>query len=586
MLPNNKNTFKSLLGDLQSLVQVRHTPSDVVNTILAQWMSKITPGITRPSQKRDLSKNGSVVAFAGWLGSTDILTGAFWLSSVYAALLDKEQRKASAMYFTPPYLSNRILDNAGSHLLSGKIIDPACGGAAFLAPAAQRIANHLASNGKRSKAILSHIEKHLFGLETDPFLCKLSTTFLRMVLAEHIEATGLEPKFNVHCGDGLSALPDTVGTFDLVLSNPPYRKMTREEIEPLIDAYGSIVVGQPNLYSLFIKRASELVKPGGKSILLTPMSFLSGKSFSKLRLAMVNSGHINRLDLIHDKTGVFLWAEQDAVVTVWVKHKEQKAADIYCLSLDGAAKFTGHLIIRNSGAPWPIPRQTQDAELLGLFTNLKYTLQTYGYQAKTGAIVIHRDKRNRYDSATAGKKAKQLVPLIWQRDIGTDGVLHFGEDLAAAERFIDMATLGTPSIVKRPAVAMQRVTSSNQTRRLICAPIPEILRSRFGGVAGENHVCLIEQVSDNTAVTPELLSEILRTETVDRLFRCISGATNVSSYELLHLPLPDPELVIQALTKGHSIDEATRLGLGLSLIRRKNNVGGSNNAQAKLAVAA
>jgi hypothetical protein len=565
MLPNNKNIFRVVLNNLAILVQRGIDPADVVRATLWLWAKKVTPAIivTTP-QPSELTNDESIKLFADWLGDLEILTGAFWLSSAYASLIAEENRRASAMYFTPPSLSNRMISNAGQVLFTGKIIDPACGGAAFLAPAAQTIARKMANNGSSSKDILTHIESHLYGIDTEPILNELSCAFLRMVLSTHIIKAQQAPKFNVVCADGLMAFNHELQSFDLVLSNPPYRKMTKEEVTPLLAEYGSVISGQPNLYSVFIKRATDLLKPKGKAVLLTPMSFLSGKSFSKLRNELVTNGRVSQLDLIHDRQGVFLWAEQDAVITVWEKDEKQDTpSKVNSLSLEGHVEFNGKLTLSKSTTPWVVPRSAQDNELLPLFSKGLHNLSTYGYTPKTGAVVVHRDKRKRYTSLARASKAKKVIPLIWQRDIGINGELKFDVVKSAPDKFIDINSLDSASVIKKPAVALQRVTSSDQPRRLICAPITEAFISYYGGVIGENHVCLIEQTKDNAPVDPVTLCGILRTKTLDRIFRCISGATNVSSYELNSLPLPDPTIFNHELNRGQSIEQATRTGLGL-----------------------
>lgn len=565
MLSNNKNGFKPLLQGLSSLVKQGNTPSDVVRATLARWMSQCTPALkTQSLEKPVLINEISVIAFSEWLNELNILDGSFWLSSAFAGLLGREMQKSSAMFFTPPRLSRRMLDNAGTALFDGKFVDPACGGAAFLAPAAQRIAAHLVNSGNSSKEILNHLQTRLYGVDTDPFLCELSLAFINMVLYEHIQKVDEIPKFNVICANGLTALSENHDSFDLVVSNPPYRKMSKEEVNPLKDRYGTIMEGQPNLYSLFIKLATDLTKPRGKVVLLTPMSFLSGRSFARLRMNLLTNGEISQLDIIHDKLGVFLNAEQDAVITVWNKSGQAGNAKIYSLSRGGTTILTGHLLLLATDAPWVTPREIEDSELLPLFAQAKHNLQTYGFSPKMGAIVVHRDKRNRYATLKEAKAAKKVIPLIWQRDIGTDGKLKFDEGHSANDRFIDMELDSALSIVKCPAIAIQRVTSPKQSRRLVCAPIPKELRVKFGGVVGENHVCLIEQQSDNPAVSPEILSEILRTKMLNRLFRCISGVTNVSAYELNKLPLPDPTKVLNAIHQGKSVEDATRIGFGLT----------------------
>lgn len=133
-----------------------------------------------------------------------------------------------------------------------------------------------------------------------------------------------------------------------------------------------------------------------------------------------------------------------------------------------------------------------------------------------------------------------------------------------------MGSAASPSITTSPAVAIQRVTSHEQKRRLVCAPVPAALYAAHGGVVAENHVCLIERTDAASTIAPKLLSEILRTETLDRLFRCISGATNVSAYELMCLPMPDPKKVKTAINAGHSMEQAVRLGFGLPILEKQD----------------
>lgn len=565
MLPPNKNKFGLLLKKLRPLVSTVFTPECIVRAILSNWTANVAPQL--PNQitcDEILQLAPAVVEFSNWLmEDSDILEGFFWLSSVFAVLLGKDLQKAKAMFFTPPYLSNRMLDNVGEALFTSKLIDPSCGGGAFLAPAAFRISRQMREEGASSKKILSYIEANLFGVESDQFLAELSRIFIKLVLSKEIISVGRIPSFNIISGDGLTNPINSFEEFDLVLSNPPYRKMITEEVIPLMGQYGSVIEGQPNLYSVFIKRAQDLVKPNGKIVLLTPMSFLSGKSFSKLRISLIKNGDIDEIDLIHEKQGIFLGAEQDAVITVWKKHNSKNKTKINILSLDGVATLAGEITLPDSGMPWITPRDSSDAELLNLFSSNSHSLSAYGYKPRIGSIVIHRDKRKRFATNEDTKQAIKPIPLVWQKDIGADGKFRFLESEAIKDRYVDMGPNPTPAIIDRPAIAMHRVTSPKQTIRLICAPIPDKLRTEYGGVTGENHICFIVQENETPLVSIEVLSEILRTKTLNRLFNCISGVTNVSVYELNKLPLPNPIILLDAINAGKSMEEAVRIGLGL-----------------------
>ena len=57
-------------------------------------------------------------------------------------------------------------------LIKDTVLDPACGGGAFLAPVARRMAAALC--GKTPSAIIRHIAEHLHGFEIDPFAAWLT----------------------------------------------------------------------------------------------------------------------------------------------------------------------------------------------------------------------------------------------------------------------------------------------------------------------------------------------------------------------------------------------------------------------------
>lgn len=563
--------FQHLCRALKPLAAAEPGARGVTTALLARWMAGVTPDLPRPTCDLSLLHHPAVEKFVRWLDTADLLTGAFWLSSAYAFLVGKDQRKWQAMYFTPPHLAQRLLDNAADRLLDGPIVDPACGGAAFLAPAAVRIMQALERKGLSSTQILAHIEANVHGVDMDSFLCQLSVTFLRMVLARHIGEAGYDPVFRVQTGDGLDAGALSAGEYGLVLCNPPYRKMTRTETGPYAAEYGNLMRGQPNLYTLFIGRAISLLRASGTAVFLTPMSFLSGQSFTPIRRHLTSHGAIKQIDLIHDKTGVFLGAEQDSAITVWQRNPaDAGTSDIHVLVRDGSWKLTGRPRLCTSDAPWPLPREEGDAELLSLFQVTVPTLSSYGYAVRTGCVVMHRNQRALYQKRPGTAQQGHVLPLVWQSDISSNGTLCLDERERVTHRYVDMQAAEAPGVVRRPAVAVQRVTSDDQPRRLVCAVVPNSAYAEFGGVVGENHVCFIEQTRDKAAVDTDLLCSILRTRTIDRLFRCMSGATNVSAYELHSLPLPDPEQVQSALQAGMPLEAAVRTAFGLEVPTRSS----------------
>jgi adenine-specific DNA-methyltransferase len=88
--------------------------------------------------------------------------------------------------------------------------------------------------------------------------------------------------------------------------------------------------------------------------------------------------------------------------------------------------------------------------------------------------------------------------------------------------------------------------------------VPTSLIEKFGGFVGENHTVILEQTGPEAVLNPEELASLLGTPEVERYFRCISGATNVSAFELSQLALPDPAKLKRCLKAGMTMKDAVR----------------------------
>jgi adenine-specific DNA-methyltransferase len=541
----------------------------LVGTVLRLWCKTAFPALPKPSlpYSKALASEPEVVAFLTVLGQLGFLEATYWLSSSYAMLSEEGYRKKLAMFFTPASLTEGLLDDLadqGVDFGSQSFMDPACGGAAFLTPIALRMRTAIRAKGLTPLKSLKQIEKHLYGTDLDKTLCELSKHFLSMALHTEIRATGYVPTFKVHQANSLTELAASLGTVDVVVCNPPYRKMTAEELEPLREAYADVIEAQPNLYCLFIALCVRLLRTDGRAALVTPTSFLSGQYFGRLRKFLIRNTDVEHIGMVSDRQGVFIDVEQETALTVLRRRIEKDRtsvrANVSVVSGTGQYKSVGECLLPNAGAVWPIPRSIEDVGLLKNATLSKFRLSDYGYKVRIGAYVWNRDKRPKFESLQDAKRAKAhtAMPLVWSRDISPGGIVRL-EDTSAYDgqhRFVDLGNREHSSVVMSACVVMQRVTSNDQPRRLVAAAVSPGIFDTYGGFIGENHVVIIEAVSNKPALPPKRLVTLLSTYAVDRCFRCISGATNVSAFELNQLALPKPQALKEAIANGRSMDEA------------------------------
>lgn len=541
----------------------------LVGTILHTWCNIAFPALPKPSLpfSESLASDKNIMEIVSILRNMEFFNATYWLSSTYSILVEKNHRKNLAMFFTPASLTKGLLDDLaeqGTDYSNKSFIDPACGGAAFLAPIAQRIRLELTSQGIKPLNILQHIEDHIHGTDLDKTLCEMSKHFLCMVLHEEIQQTGHIPKFNIHHANSLSELASNLGNFDVVVCNPPYRKMTAQELEPLRASYVDVIEAQPNLYCLFIALCVRLLRHGGRAALVTPTSFLSGQYFRRLRKFLIQNTDIEHIGMVSERQGVFIDVEQETALTVMRRRAEedhtQVVANVSVVSGTGQYQDVGKCLLPHSGAVWPIPRSIEDVTLVKAAASSRFRLSDYGYKARIGAYVWNRDKRPKFetlrDARLAGAHA--AIPLLWSRDITSQGVVQLENSsiYKSRHRFIDIGSKPCPSVIRSPCVVMQRVTSNDQPRRFVAATVPQDVFVKYGGFIGENHVVIIEKIIDQPTLNPTMLAKLLSTQSIDRYFRCISGATNISVFELNQLALPDPTALKTELSNSITWEEA------------------------------
>lgn len=561
--------FRSALALLRELLKTRGvTPEAIVQALMLDSTMQWSPGVgTRwINHGAWLSETAEIKRMGDVLRPMPFEDMTYAVSSTYALLCQEELRRRQAMFFTPPALAARLLDELerkGVDFATARFMDPACGGAAFLVPIARRvIAARRACGHDKATELAKHLQTHLFGMELDPLLARLCRHFIEMLVAIEL---GIRKKIGVdiRTGDALQSVPRWRLPVDVMVSNPPYRKFDRKETAAYTNRYPWLSGGQPNLYAAFLGMCLERLELTGIAAFVTPSSFLAGQSFSGLRNKLTREGHIAYIGTVAAVDRVFMDVEQETAITVLERRDvplgEEMIARVGIIAKDGTQQEVGACRIPKSGAAWPIPKVPQDAEVILAMCESRFRLADYGYVARIGMVVWNRDRRrtfmNEYDARA--KTKDRYVPLFWASDvIWGHGVRLPSEpkDLDEA-RFIEITDLDKAPLIRRPAVLLQRVTNNHQRQRLIGSPVPKSIYKKYGGFLGENHTVILEATESPLISTKELAS-LLSTSGIDRYYRCISGSSNVSIFELSQLPMPDPARLRAALDSGKSMEAA------------------------------
>lgn len=474
----------------------------------------------------------------------DVQMAAYLIGTTYTVMLPKEYRGQYGAYYTPPALVERLLDlaeEAGVNWAIARVVDPACGGGAFLAPIAERMKaalSHLSAEDR-----LLHIEAHLEGFELDPFSAWISQVFLEIVLREDIALAKRPLQARIAIRDSLLTTEKAYGSFDLVIGNPPYGKVKLSK--EMRKKWHRSLYGHANYYGLFSDLAVHLVKSDGAIAYVTPTSFLGGEYFKALRRVLRQETPPMTIDFIAHREGVFADVLQEALLAVYKKDNTNRPVQVSYLSV----METGTVMVQRNGAytlpldlakPWILPRNPEQSNLAEVARHMPHRLVDLGYSVSTGPLVWNRHKTNLLVAAVPG-----AVPVIWAESVDSQGTGKF--TFKASERkhvpWYRPTNQRDSNLISNSCVLLQRTTSLEQPRRLIAAELPQSFIDESGGaVTVENHLNMIRPIPGHEPHVPaRVIAALLNSETVDRIFRCINGSTAVSAYELEAMPLPNLE---------------------------------------------
>lgn len=471
----------------------------------------------------------------------DPLEAGYLMGLLYTAMMPDRLRASLGAYYTPPALSARLLDlatAAGVDWSVARVLDPACGGGAFLAPVALRMA--ASAGNAEPKAVLEQIEQRLVGLEVDPFAGWMSQVFLDAALGGHCRAAGRRLGNVVRVCNSLEQAAGGLD-FDLVVGNPPYG---RTKLSPLLRRkFARSLFGHANLYGVFTDLALRLARKGGIVAFVTPTSFLSGEYFKALRGLLGEEAPPASIDFVEGRKGVFADVLQETLLATYKRGGDHRSGKVHFLSLaaDGSVKTAtagSFHLPASPEKPWMMPRNERQGELLKRVGALSHRLADWGYTVSTGPLVWNRHKRGLRD-----RPGRRRYPLVWAESVRADGCFAFRAEKRNHRPFFEPDEGEQWVVTDFPCVLVQRTTAKEQCRRLIAAELPASFVEEHGAVVVENHLNMVKPRNGAPEVRPAALAAVLNSDLVDQLFRCINGSVAVSAYELGALPLPAAESV-------------------------------------------
>lgn len=366
-------------------------------------------------------------------------------------------------------------------------------------------------------------ERYNFNVNIDAV--ELDST-MAAICEKELSAMGIQHR--VICADALSLEYGT--QYDCVILNPPYKKMAAND-----SRQATFPFREANLYSAFVTRAIELLKPGGECVAIIPRSWANGDYFAAFRSWIFSHASIDWMHVYESRTEVF----SDTNVlqeTMLVKFSKSKQADFIRVteSTDknatvSLAEYPSDRLIYGLAKKEVVRiRPVEDPMMQGLST-----LKERGLIASTGKVVDFRSREK-----TVSEPGEDCVPLIYSCNFSKNGFSHPVN--AGKMQWYHCIENRDRNLLVGPGsfVIVKRFSSKEEQKR-----IKAFAFDAKGPVALENHQNFIHAGKPRHTVPldDELakgLSIWLNSSSVDIWFRSVSGSTQVNASDLNQMPVP------------------------------------------------
>lgn len=392
------------------------------------------------------------------------------LTKHFLSTTSLQHRRENGQYFTNDKIKEMLFSYIEKDLGLTKdirILEPSCGTGEFLSFLIKKGIN----------------PKNIFAIEKDEIIFNL--------LKEEKEYS------NINLFNEDFTLLNIKNKFDLIIGNPPYFELSKEKKESLSREYDLIINGRVNIFSLFMKKSIELLKPNGILAFVISTSMNNGSYYRKLRDFILSHTCLEHLITLNNKD--FEGTQQPTQILILKRKSDQiiKSNYQYIFERGNNLIFTQYY-----------------KELEQLFQN-KFSIKELGFKVLTGNIVWNQ-KRNQLTN----EENDNTIKLLWSHNINENNTLNFHNNSNKPSFY---CYLVNDKVFNPPAIILNRITGSNSNAQLKCC----LINDNFPFVA-ENHVNVIIPI--NPKISIESLFEQIKKHSY--VVKYITGNTQISKSEI------------------------------------------------------
>lgn len=458
----------------------------------------------------------------------------------YASSVSKEHKKGKGQFFTPTEISN-FMGSIASQPKSKNItiLDPGCGTAILTCSLIEKLIEFN----------LESIE--LVAYETDFKLFAYTEQSLQN-LKNWLKERNIKFKYTLLASDFIEdmsiALDKHKESFDYIISNPPYFKLSKDDKR--VKLLQNLVKGQPNIYSFFMAVSVNLLKKYGELIFIVPRSFASGQYFNSFRDYFFSHINLNFVHLFKSRSETF---NRDSVLQELLILKGAKSnSDNVTISTSEGLKdlqesklkefqISEIIDLKSKAKILHLPTTIFEENVMKLFKSWNNNLIDFDVQISTGPVVSFRSRELLFE--TYQNTTIFLAPLYWLHNV-TKMSIEWPNFIPNKSQYINMTETSRKILLpNKNYVLLRRFSSKDDKSRLIAAPyFSHYNQTNLIGVENKlNYIYKLKgELQENEAVG---ISALLNSKVFDTYFRTFNGNVNVSATEIRLMPFPPIEVI-------------------------------------------
>jgi type I restriction enzyme M protein len=356
--PEDMVTFRVGVGETAGLIQTR------ILTLFERVKNATYEDVFTPNDTINLDPD-SLSYVVGELQNYCVMEAdRDAIGDAFEVFIGPALRGAEGQFFTPRNVVKmmvEILDPKPGE----KIIDPACGSGGFLIGALEHVWAQLRNEAKRKGWSERQLWKREVEVATDGFRGIDKDAFLAKVCKAYMALIG-DGRGGVFCANSLAPSSDwphglqekaRLGTFDIVLTNPPFGARIPVKGQSLLGQYrlgrrwkeqenapfeeGTQLKDSESPQILFIERCVQLLRPGGRMGIVLPEGVLGNRGMGYVLDYLRSEGRV--LGIVDCIRRLFQpHTDTKTNVVFFQKHDPKAASDSDAQVFLSVAKTCGH----------------------------------------------------------------------------------------------------------------------------------------------------------------------------------------------------------------------------------------------------